>query len=154
MSLTHYLCVVYTVGHVHPVARHQFLPPRTIRDRKEFAGYRICSGRYPGCWASNDERKRESWLPLRRSVPGLVWFAGGRIGDGQRLGIDTVLRVLHRPHTGVRPRSTSPSGTRLVTPQDGQRISLVSDIVESAGQSLNRVARKRDKSHSPASPRS
>ena len=39
--------------------------------------------------------------------------------------------VLHRPHTGLRPLSTFSSGTRLVTPQEGQRINRVSDMAAS-----------------------
>ena len=34
--------------------------------------------------------------------------------------------VLHRPHTGLSPASTFSRGIRLVTPQEGQRISRVS----------------------------
>src|ERR1700730_12713155 len=53
------------------------------------------------------------------TVTGLAWMGRG---------------VLHRPHTGARPRSILSWGTRLVTPQEGQRISCVSGMATSLSQ--------------------
>jgi hypothetical protein len=45
---------------------------------------------------------------------------------------ETGIFVLHRPQIGVRPLSTFSSGTRLVTPQEGHRMSCVSDMMTSS----------------------
>src|SRR6266850_455982 len=45
-----------------------------------------------------------------------------------RVSIDTGRGVLQRPHTGSRPLSTLSRGTRLATPQAGQRMTSVSDM--------------------------
>src|SRR5205807_1870649 len=53
------------------------------------------------------------------TVVGLAWTGRG---------------ALHLPHTGARPLSSFSRGTRLVTPQAGQRISFISAMTTSVAQ--------------------